>query len=174
MNEAEYFVREAQWADAIPVLKQCLLINPRNAGAHFYLGRCWLNVKQLNDREGPWLIPAEGELALAIRLFKDQGGKSPIDRFDDNYFELICHLEKAKIYLRQFNFIVENGYLIEGATIEAIMVKCRQELDEARKIDPNSNDVKMLEDILSPFEARPPRAPSRVTLPTASSQFSVI
>lgn len=100
LAKGEYLCREARWEEAIPVLKQHLLENPRDAGAHYYLGRCYLN------QRSPWPMLAVGELETAMYLFLKSGKVSPIARFNATYFELSCHLEMSKVYLKQIEVLI--------------------------------------------------------------------
>lgn len=152
MAQAEYLVREARWADAIDVLKQYLLVQPEDSGAHFYLGRCWLNVPEYNGREGPWLVLAEGELRLALQLFNDQGKKSSIERFTDTYFETICHLERAKVYLKQLTYLADRRGRLAGATAETIISELRQAVADAKAVDPDSPDVWAFERLVNTLQ----------------------
>jgi hypothetical protein len=149
MAQAEFLVREARWAEAIDALQRLLRQQPTHSGAHFYLGRCWLNVPRFNEREGPWLVLAEGELRLASQLFEQQGRTSSIERFSDEYFEVICNVERAKVYLKQLNFLAANPGRLAGATVETVIDELRQAVDAAKAIDPDSPDVRTLENILA-------------------------
>ncbi|MEA3365186.1 MAG: hypothetical protein U9Q79_06045 [Candidatus Hydrogenedentes bacterium] len=153
MAHAEYLVREARWADAIDVLKQYLVVHPEDSGAHFYLGRCWLNVPEFKGHEGPWLVLAEGELNLALDLFHEQGGKSTIERFSDEYFQVICHLERAKVYLKQLTYLADRRGYLAGATAETIITELRQAIADAKAINPDSPDVWAFEHLLDTLEA---------------------
>lgn len=152
MAQAEYLVREARWADAIDVLKQYLLVHPDDSGAHFYLGRCWLNVPRFNGREGPWLVLAEGELKLALQLFHQHGEKSTIARFTDEYFQMICHLERAKVYLKQLTYLADRRGRLAGATAETVISELRQAVADAKAVDPDSPDVWAFERLVNTLQ----------------------
>lgn len=152
MAQAEFLVREARWAEAIPVLKDYLLVHPEDSGAHFYLGRCWLNAPAYRGREGPWLVLAEGELRLALELFHAQGRTSTIERFSDEYFEVICNIERAKVYLKQLAFLADNRGRLAGATVQTIVSRLREAVDAAKAIAPDSPDVRNFENILATLE----------------------
>ncbi len=151
MARAEFLVLEEQWAEAISVLKEYLVRHPEDSGAHFYLGRCWLNVAEFNGREGPWLVLAEGELRLARQLFYAQGKRSTIKRFPDTYFDIICNVERAKVYLRQLTFVIDHPGQLAGATLESILASLQQAVDDAKAIDPSAPDVVHLENLLKPL-----------------------
>ncbi len=177
LERGEYLMLEARWREAVPVLRAHLLRNPRDPGAHFYLGRAYL-VDTL-----PLLAHAEGELKTALYLFHEQGGQSPIERFDDTYFELACHLELSKVHLAVVQMVMNAGGQRE--LLERALEQCEEHLDAARSIDPESPDVEQLETLLSdlrgvidedapprrpeprqpPPESREPREPPRQRLP---------
>ncbi|MFO7973120.1 MAG: hypothetical protein R6V12_00630 [Candidatus Hydrogenedentota bacterium] len=163
MAQADFLVREARWADAIDVLKQHLLAHPEDSGAHFYLGRSWLNVPEYNGQEGPWLVLAEGELRLALQLFNDQGKKSTIERYTDTYFETICHLERAKVYLKQLTYLADNRGRLAGATTESIMTELRQAVTDAKAVNPDSPDVWAFERLLNTMQAPRENPPGQKT-----------
>lgn len=94
--EAEHLYLDQRYDEAVVLLKQHLARHPEDAGAHFYLGTCYLS----SPKNG-WLGIAQGELQTALALFERQGKINPIPRFNDStYFELICHINLAKVYLR--------------------------------------------------------------------------
>ena len=162
LEEGEHLMLEARWQDAIPVLRAHLLRNPRDPGAHFYLGRAYLL------HAFPLLVHAEGELKTALHLFHEQGGESPIERFDDTYFELACHLELSKVHLSVVQMVMNAGGRQE--LLERALERCEEHLEAARRIDPESPDVEQLETLLTdlreaideeaPVEPEPPMEPA--------------
>ena len=150
---AEFLVLEEQWAEAISVLKEYLIRHPEDSGAHFYLGRCWLNVESFNGRDGPWLVLAEGELRLARQLFQAGGRRSTIKRFSDTYFEVICNIERAKVYLRQLTYLADHQGRLAGATVQSIVASLQDAVSDAKAVDPDSPDVASLEGILQSLGA---------------------
>ena len=167
LEQGEHLMLEARWQEAIPVLRAHLLRNPRDPGAHFYLGRAYL-LHAL-----PLLVHAEGELKTALYLFHEQGGESPIERFDDTYFELACHLELSKVHLSVVQMVMNAGGRRE--LLERALEQCDEHLDAARRIDPESPDVEQLETLLTDLRAAideaplpepdPPQEPSEPTEP---------
>ena len=159
LQRGEYLMLEAQWQEAIPVLRAHLLRTPRDPGAHFYLGRAYL----LHPL--PLLVHAEGELKTALYLFHKQGGESPIERFDDTYFELACHLELSKVHLAVIQMVMNAGGRQE--LLERALEQCEENLEAARRIDPESPDVQQLETLLNDLreaihdEAPPEPEPQR-------------
>ncbi len=160
--QAEFLVLEERWAEAISVLKESLLLYPEDPGAHFYLGRCWLNVAKFNDWPGPWLVLAEGELRLARQLFLAQGKHSPIARFSDTYFEVICNIERAKVYLRQLTVVAEHPRQLAGATLESILSSLQQAIDDAKAVDPGAPEVLQLENFIESLSGKEaaPKSPA--------------
>ena len=141
LDQAEDLYRDQRYDEAIPVLKGYLLLHPDDAGAHFYLGSSYLLTSD------PWLVPAMGELQTAMALFERSGKKSPIERFSDTYFELRCHLELAKVLLKQLMYL--SDYPASPRISAAILERCDAILADARKVDPESPDVRQLDEILT-------------------------
>lgn len=162
LERGEYLMLEAEWREAIPVLRAHLLRSPQDPGAHFYLGRAYLL------HAPPLLVHAEGELKMALYLFHKRGGQSPIERFDDTYFELACHLELSKVHLTVVQMVMNTGG--RRALIERALEQCEKHLEAARRIDPESSDVEQLETLLTdlrkaideqaPSEPAPQQEPS--------------
>lgn len=155
LAEGEFLCLEGRWNDAIRALRAHLLLFPEDPGGHFYLGRAYLNA------ESPWLVLAEGELDTALRLFVRQGKTSPTPRFTDEYFEMICHIESSKVYLKQLLFLLDNPVLLPGVSPAMIIERCRKSLDAARAIDPQWPDVLHLEGLLRGFEGMRSAPPAR-------------
>ena len=166
-ERGEYLMLEARWAEAIPVLRQYLLENPGHPGAHFYLGRAYmLSGERL-------LLHAEGELITARHLFHEQGGESPIERFSDTYFELICHLELAKVYMQIITILIEQPF--NDRFTETALKRIEEQLEAAREIDPDSPDVETLDEFVKEVretfdamerpEPTPPRRPDPIQPP---------
>ena len=42
VQRAEQLCLDQQYAEALPLLKEALLVSPNDAAAHYYLGRCYL------------------------------------------------------------------------------------------------------------------------------------
>ncbi len=141
LDQAEDLYRNQQYDEAIPVLKEYLLRHPDDAGAHFYLGSSYVLMSD------PWLVPAMGELQTALALFERSGRISPIERFSDTYFELRCHLELAKVLLKQLAYL--DDYPASPEIAAAILERCDTILAEVRELDPDSPDVRQLDEILT-------------------------
>ena len=134
-------ILDQRYGEAIPVLKTYLCRHPDNAGGHFYLGSSYLLSKS------PWMVLARGEIETALALFEQQGGKSPIERFSDVYFELRCHLELAKILLRQMVHLVDSGAPPES--LRPLVERAEETLTKARAIAPEAADVAQLEALVT-------------------------
>lgn len=137
-SQAEYLILDQRFEEAVPLLRQFLVSYPDHAGGHYYLGRCYFAAK-----DQFWLAIAQGELETALNLFDASGGKSPIDRFSDTYFGMICHLDIVKIQLKRAIFILEAGG--PRVTCELLLADAREMLERARKIDPDSPDIQTIE-----------------------------
>lgn len=96
-DEGEYLCLDQRFGEARSLLKAYLMYEPEHAGAHFYLGRAFW----AGDDFKP--VIAEGELQLALELFIDQGRVSSIERFGDDYFEMICNVESVKVLALQMS-----------------------------------------------------------------------
>ena len=159
LRQAGALCQRGQWDAAVPFLKQYLLDYPRHTAAHFYLGRCYLNGQKR------FLGAAEGELLAALDLFHQDHRHSPIPEFSDEYFELRCHLELGKVHLRALMHAVSGG--VPAIVIHELAGKCRSTAENARRLAPDSEDVKELEQIVDgilhmhvhPQSAPAPRQP---------------
>ena len=150
-DEGEFLCREARWSEARVVFKKFLLHRPNDAGAHFYLGRAYL----FSDDFRPAI--AEGELQTALELFVQGGRISPIERFGHDYFELICNVESAKVFLLQTEYL-----LLQGAPLEAVKPLLERTAHYAQEADaamPGTKDVKLLQEAIAGYRT-PPRTPS--------------
>ncbi|MBX7256184.1 MAG: hypothetical protein K1Y02_07460 [Candidatus Hydrogenedentes bacterium] len=163
--EAEVLYLDMRYDEAITLLKQHLIRNPKDAGAHFYLGTCYLN----SPKNG-WLGIAQGELQTALALFKEQGKVNPIPRFNNaTYFEMICHINLAKVYLRLIVNVLDlpqNQLGVDrGSAIEKLVEGLEEQYAAAREIAPNDPDVKALYERISEVKGllryRPRSNPSR-------------
>jgi len=143
-ERAEYLILEQRYEEAIPVLKQFLLKNPYHSGAHYYLGRCYFAPK-----DKFWFAIAEGEIQTALALFLRDGKKSTIQRFSAEYFELICHLDIAKIRLRQAMFLTEK--LGDFRAAAALLEQATHSVEAAREVSPNSPDVQQIDQLIRDF-----------------------
>ncbi|MFP6581400.1 MAG: hypothetical protein VCD00_02455 [Candidatus Hydrogenedentota bacterium] len=130
----EYLCREARWDEARRVLREFLLDNPEHPGAHFYLGRSYLLWK---DDFRPAI--AEGELQTALALYHENGGTHHIERFSDEYFELICNIESAKVCMEQFTKLLDAQ--IPARHLSPIVLRARRYIEAARDINPTYPEI---------------------------------
>jgi len=164
-EQAEYLILEQRYEEAIPLLKQFLLNQPRHSGAHYYLGRCYFA-----STRNFWFALAEGEIQTALVLFERDGKKSAIPRFSDVYFEFICHIDMAKIRLKQAMFLMEN--LGDFGTARTLLEQAAHSVEHARRIAPDSPDVPTMEQLINDFR-RSLELPSRPVSPPRTEGFVI-
>ena len=140
LAEAVVFVKDQRLAEAEDLLRAYLLRNPNDAGAHFYLGRCFLNMSDFRP------VRAEGEIQLALHLFFEAGRRSSVAEFSDEYFEFICHIESAKVSMRWLRVLMDFG--ASRWRWSSLIVESRAHGDKARQIRPNDGDVEWADRIL--------------------------
>jgi hypothetical protein len=143
LARAKELCQDQKWDLAVKLLKARLQEDPEDAAAHFYLGRCYLN--------GHMLYPAvaEGEFSAALMLFAESGRRSPIPEYSDQYFELRCHLEIVKVYVRMLMIAKENN--ASPQVIQKIQNDCRQKAAQAERVMPDAPEIKELQKILGQF-----------------------
>ncbi len=137
LAEAEALLLDARWDEAIPLLREHLLRNPQDPGAHFYLGRAYM------FGSSGLLGHALGEFQTALYYFHRDGGESPIERFSDTYFELACHVESAKVYLQIALVFLEMPE--PPSQLLHALAECHRVLERAREVDPEAPEVQELE-----------------------------
>lgn len=151
LQEGEDLCLNQEWNLARATLKQYLTRRPEDPAGHFYLGRAYMYGSQFRP------IMAEGEFLTALRLFRKQGGKSPIERFPDRYFEMMCYLEAAKANLIQIDVYMSAGMSVNA--VQELVDECAYFAGRARKIIPNAKEVAELDQIVR--DLRPPGYPRR-------------
>ncbi len=175
LARGERLILDAKWHEAMQPLKQCLLIQPDNPGAHFYLGRAYLNAR-FGATIPPWrLTVALGELETALRTFERHGRVQPLDRYTPQQFEVMCHVTKAQAHLRKIEFGMGTG--IPPSAMAAVMRDMEQDAEAARAIMPESEDVKVLESFIAQFKRAgvvPPLPPSLAAPPDPEPGTGVI
>lgn len=150
LDHGEELVLSGNFHEAIPALKQCLLIDPCNPGAHYYLGQAYLNA-QFRASIPPWrLTVALGELDTALACFKRLGRPNVLARFTGKQFEVSCHLKKALVHLRRLQVGASHGIPLHA--MRAIMDELEGEADAARAILPDSSDVMDLDALIAQFK----------------------
>lgn len=139
-GRVQALLQESRWDEAVDLLKRQLIERPDDVAAHFYLGRCYLN--------GSMFYPgaAAGEFETALRVFIEKGRHSPIAEYDDTYFELRCHLELAKVYLRTYIELADRG--APRSILQQPMRSLRTAAEAAEKTAPDSNDVRELKSVI--------------------------
>lgn len=150
LARGERLVLGGHFHEAIAPLKQCLLLDPSNPGAHYYLGQAYLNA-QYRTAFPPWrLSVALGELDTALAWFHRMGRPKVLERFTPDEFEVSCHLKKAQVYLRQLQFAVSQGF--PPRALEGTFQALDTEADAARAVMPDSADVAALDELIAQFE----------------------
>ena len=139
-ERGETHIREAEWMEARNVLKEFLLYNPDHAGAHFYLGRAYLWSEDFRP------AIAAGEMQTALQRFIENGRSSPIERFGPKYFEMICHVELAKVYLLQMDLFQSMG--ASPRVLQGLYERAVDSAQRASVIMPGAKDVTDLLTIL--------------------------
>lgn len=154
-EKAEQLYRDGQFQNAIPVLKSYLLTDPDHSGAHLYLGSCYC-------LGGQWMTFARGEIETALTLYERDGKKSTIERFPDEYFELRCYLELAKITMIQADVALQNPGVVPGGP-QKYLRELERIIAKAKEIAPDSADVKNLEELTRGYRpGSPSPVPQRV------------
>ena len=142
-EHGEFLIREQRWGEARDVLRQFLLENPEHAGAHFYLGRSYLWWEQ-DFRPAI----AEGELQTALKFFCESG-EHHIERFEDEYFEIICNIESAKIYARLLISLEAIG--APRSVLLPLVERGWVYVEAARAVNPEHPDVLWGDEVFLPF-----------------------
>ncbi len=141
LARAETLCLDRRYDDAIPVLKSLLMKFPMNAGAHYYLGRCYMSSEDFRP------LIAKGEFETALRLF-EAGDKasSPIGRFSAQYFEMICHIDSAKVTLLEIDALMSNG--AKFYHLEPSLDECEIYTARAEEVFPGAPEVVQLRQIV--------------------------
>ena len=144
-DRAETHCMKQEWDEASVLLKKILLANPDHAGAHYYLGHCYLNAEDFRPHI------AEGEFQTAVHIFMQTDRKSPIERFDDEYFEFICHISSAKVVLSTIQDLAEVGVPLRR--LRGLLRQARQYSDTAAAVIPYAPEVQNLNALIDAMEA---------------------
>lgn len=173
LADAEFLVLEQRYTEAIPLLKQRLLEAPRDAGAHFYLGRCYLEGGE------KWLGIAAGEFETALQIFLQSGKTSPIERYPDAYFEFACHMYKGKAYMHRLIFVVESPAArsippaIRHAEARASFAGMQAAAEAMEAINPGAPELEqfrsIIESVRPVVEGLPDPQPPKSQAPPATS-----
>ena len=138
-DRAEYLVLEARFEEAIPLLKAYLTRNPGHSGAHYYIGTCYYNAP-----ESYWYAIAEGEIRAALALYNKDGQKSTIQRFSDEYFQLTCYLNLARIHGRQAVLAATQGLPVD--IVRECLDKADVVLADARRASPDAKEIPFVQE----------------------------
>jgi len=153
VTEAMQLYRQGEWDKATVAFKQQLRSDPTNPGGHLFLGICYLNA------ENPWLVLAENECALALRLFTEQGGRSPIPEYPDDYFEIRCNLELAKVTLTQLDILIDGRSRSE--VLQPYFDRCQAYAERVRVFAAGSKDMIWLDGKIAERRTRATAHPQR-------------
>lgn len=89
------YCEAGEYPAAFPLLREHLLRHPRDAAAHYLLGKCFSN------RTPPELTRAKGEFDTARHLFDTYGSLSVLEtEMDAAAFQGALHYETALVLLR--------------------------------------------------------------------------
>ncbi len=144
VQEADALLRDQKWPEARVLLKQHLLGHPDDAGAHFLLGRSHLI--GLNFRP----LIAEGEYETAIACYLAKGRVNTIKRFkDDDYFEMMCYIEAAKVQDRIIGTLLVYGGGMEG--MRQYIDKGMAYIDQARRVRPDADEVRQYDELFKEY-----------------------
>ncbi|MCC6152905.1 MAG: hypothetical protein IT367_04065 [Candidatus Hydrogenedentes bacterium] len=193
-KEGETLYLDGKYSQAAELFKQRLFENPDDAGAHYYLGSAYMSncirpdQVALSNRDmtpDRWLGIAQGELEVALELFKRQGKVSPIPRFDATYFEMMCHVTRAKIHFILLQSILDAPPNPRGPNLRSlvpgIIKKCAEEAEAAEKVSPDAAEVRELKELIKAaiadtsrqHPASPRAQPTEPTPPTATKHPEV-
>ena len=144
-------VEQQKWEDAIPILKKHLLVCPEDVAAHYYLGACYLNLRD------PILAIAEGEFQVALTLFRRNGMASPIDGVSPRDFELRCHLGLANVYIR--SLAVVTTLTSDMSIISPLVHNLGMAVANAASIAPDDPRVERLQTLVDKLMRQPGAPP---------------
>lgn len=144
-QQAEDMIRNGQFLDAIPVLKQYLLRHPHHSGAHLYLGICYM----LSDK---WIALAEGEIRTALYLYRRDGERSTIPRFSGEYFKARCYMELIKASLLRYDAAFDPR--MPPDILETAVEGLRNAIDEALREVPDNAEIRAIAEQMPELEAK--------------------
>lgn len=136
LEEAERLCLDARFAEAEPLLRECLRLDPTDAVAHYYLGRCYLSGDLIN------LDLARGEITAALSLYYAFGQSSPQERFTNEYFQLMCLTDIGKTYLSEIALEIPLMKLSPAERkreAKTRIVRCNDLYERAKRINPDDH-----------------------------------
>jgi hypothetical protein len=156
-----------KYEEAEPLVRSCLRHRPRNAVAHYLLGKCYASL------ETPELTLAKGQFDMARYLFDNHGDLAGLtDRMTPSEFQATLHCDTALILMRT---VVAADQ--DGMPLKASLPVLRTALDHARKglyFNPDSEFLQALTYSLDRMigEAEPdtPESPAE---PPAKERFLI-
>ena len=148
-------IQEQKWDEAIAPVKHHLLVSPGDAAAHFYLGACYVGLRD------PVLAVAEGELKTALTLFRQSGATGPVADMTAKDFELRCYLEMANVYILSIKAVARAN--ANPAALDLIVRNLDDAVTGAAGVAPEDPRVKRLEDFLNNVIHHPRAAPPAKT-----------
>ena len=144
-------VEEQKWDNAIPILKKHLVACPEDVAAHYYLGACYLNLKD------PILPIAEGEFQVALTLFRRNGMASPIGGVTPRDFELRCYLGLSNVYIR--SLAVLTSLTSDMSILSPLIHNLGMAVANAASIAPDDPRVKRLQTLVDRLMHQPRTPP---------------
>lgn len=157
LAEAEILVLDQKWVEAREMLKQYLVNHPDDAGAHFYLGRCYMLGEPL------WPVVAEGEFQTALQLFNRNGKVSPLERYSSQVFEWFCYKEMATTLLLQIDHLVEGGVM--PFQFAPLIEQARYYYERAVELQDDPEGLAEMDAILRGLEIESRKRPYRRPVP---------
>ncbi len=136
LEEAEQLCLDARFAEAEPLLRECLRRDPTDAVAHYYLGRCYLSGDLIN------LDLARGEITAALSLYYAFGQSSPQKRFTEEYFQLMCLTDIGKTYLSEIALEIPLMKLSPAERkreVQERITRCNDLYERAKRINPDAH-----------------------------------
>jgi hypothetical protein len=141
LEKAHAHFSEAQYALALPLVKEYLVHDPHDASAHWLLGACYRNLVP------PSLTVAEGEFRLAFEIFETTGHRGALARFeDDTHFEMELHRERALTGMQWILEAMDRG--VRARYIHDLAEQALGHVKRARVFDPDNEDLADMESTL--------------------------
>jgi len=152
MDQAYQLGLQYHWAEAQPLVKQYLLWHPGDASAHFLLGRSYLHQNR------PYILAAEGEFNLALRLYEENGQTGALTKFlTPPQFEASIYRELGRLEMRLI-YEAERAGLPEPQ-IQSHIEKALGYVRKGLALDPNSDVLSDMEKTLKEYQ-KPQPAPA--------------
>lgn len=142
-----------EYEAALPLIREYLMRNPRNAVGHYLLG------KYYQHRDEPALTLAKGQLDMARNLFDTYGDLSILaDVMTPSEFQATLHCDTALVLLRTAVEATEQNIPREATM--PVLRKARDHARKARYFNPDSSFIadlaETLEEMVSDADRLPP------------------